>query len=98
MCVVPSAPEVTARWMNQFASILTSFNETVRSQCHVPFCINNLIVADVYRSGFSSVMELMVRPLTTQSHTLTPPLEEHVTLLQFQLQHVPVDGVTTCLI
>ena len=28
---VPSAPETTARWMNQFASILTSFNESVRN-------------------------------------------------------------------
>ena len=44
---------------------------------------------------------LMVQPLTTQSHTqsLTPPLEDHVTLLQlFQHQHVSVDSVTTHLI
>ena len=26
---VPGAPEVTARWINQFTSILTSFNKTV---------------------------------------------------------------------
>ena len=26
---VPGAPEVTATWINQFTSILTSFNETV---------------------------------------------------------------------
>ena len=43
----------------------------------------------------------MARPLTTQSHTqsLTPPLEDYVTLSQsFQHQHVPVDSVITCLI
>jgi hypothetical protein len=26
---VPGAPEVTARWINQFTSIITSFSETV---------------------------------------------------------------------
>ena len=37
----------------------------------------------------------MAQPLTTQSHTLTPPLKEHVALLLFQLQLVPVGDVTT---
>ena len=27
--IAPSAPKITARWVNQFASILTSFNMTV---------------------------------------------------------------------
>ena len=77
--VVPSAPEITARWMNQFASILTSFNESVR---HAISFIK--FVANVYyRSSFSSAVELMVQPLTTQSHTLTPALVEHVIVLQF---------------
>ena len=43
-------------------------------------------------------MELMVPPLTTQSHTLTPALEEHVTVLQFHLHHVQMDSATICLI
>ena len=31
----------------------------------------------------------------TITYTLTPPLEGHVTLLQFQHLHVPVDSATT---
>ena len=51
-----------------------------------------------YRSSFSSVMDLTAQKLTTQSPTPTLPLGEHVTLLQFQLQHASMDCVITCLI
>lgn len=43
-CVVPSAPKMTARWANQFSSIFTSFNKTVRSYTiialAIPFCMH----------------------------------------------------------
>ena len=57
---------------------------------HVYVCI-----CACYRSSFSSVMDLTAQKLTTQSPTLTLPLGEHVTLLQFQLQHASMDCVIT---
>ena len=102
-CAVPSAPGIKARivWMNQIASILTTINRTVSSHKNyitIITFIEYYYLVNVYRSNFTSVRELMAQPLTTQSPTLTPPLERHVTLLQFQLQHVPVDSAATCLI
>ena len=52
--IVPSAPEIIARWMNQFASILTSFNESVRQVQ----CPNVTVLVVMYHSIMSACMHI----------------------------------------
>ena len=60
--------------------------------------VNVFVYACLLQEQILSVMDLMAWQLTTQSSTLTLSLEDHVILLQFQRQHVPMDSVFICLI